>query len=350
MGISTAALMAVVGVLSPFNGDAATLARLDPLSLRPEGPRVRLGEYHDAWSFSPNGSRLALGMGGAGRTCGRGICLVDVRRMAIGGHVAAPGPVEALAWPRPRRIVAVVHGGGILVADPVTGAIVRRTPLPFTTRLGEWEQAPGGLALLMNGRPLRLVLVDASGSARVADLERIRPAVNGYPGLALDRRGRRALVVAAGAPVAEVDLRTMRVRYHRVRFPRSPPARRTSARDVLWLGNGLMAVSGDNAAGRPAGVHVVDTKTWTARTVEARAGRALLAAGRLLVHTPEAFRSRAPGVGLRVYSRDGRRLVGHLLGSQTMDVEVAGGRAYAYRAGGRRRSLHVIRARTGRIV
>ena len=38
------------------------LTRLDPLSLRPSGPRVTLPEYHDAWSFSPDRSQLALGI------------------------------------------------------------------------------------------------------------------------------------------------------------------------------------------------------------------------------------------------------------------------------------------------
>lgn len=81
MGIALAA--AVVGVLSPFNGSAATLARLDPVSLRPAGPRVLLGEYHDAWGFSPDGSQVALGNGGQGRVCGRGVCVVEARSGTI---------------------------------------------------------------------------------------------------------------------------------------------------------------------------------------------------------------------------------------------------------------------------
>ena len=94
-------------------------------------------------------------------------------------------------------------------------------------------------------------------------------------------------------------------------------------------------------------MHIVDTNAWTARTVEARAGRAKTTAGRLLVYTSFA---RASGVGLRVYSRDGRRLISHVLSNQFLDVEVAGARAYAYRAAGRRRALHVVEARSGTIV
>ena len=151
--------------------------------------------------------------------------------------------------------------------------------------------------MVMAGRPPQLVVADAEGRVRVVALRRFPRGARATPGLAVDRRGRRALAFAAGAPVAEVDLRTMRVRYRRVALPRprrAPPGRaRTSHRDALWLGRGLVAVSGsDYVSGPdgsfrgsesfPAGVHLVDTGDWSARTVEPRAGRALLAGGRLL--------------------------------------------------------------------
>jgi hypothetical protein len=254
---------------------------------------------------------------------------------------------------RPRRIVAVLQSGGVIVGDPEKGMIVRRTPLAFTTRFAAWARTPGGVAALMDGPPLRLVAVGRSGLVRSASLRRIRPAVSGYPGLVVDPRGRRVLVFAASAPVAEVSLRTMRVRYHRVLLPRprgTPrPRAATTSRGGLWLWNGLAAVFGEDSSA-PAGVHVVDTKTWTARTVDPGAGSAQLAAGRLLVYTSDRFVRRAAGVGLRVYARDGRRLVSHLLGRQALEVEVAGSRAYAYPAVGRSRALHVVQARSGAIV
>ena len=194
-------------------------------------------------------------------------------------------------------------------------------------------------------------MADASGSARIAQLGRIRPVRHGSPGLVVDRRGRRVLVFAARAPVAELDLRTMHVRYHRVewrRVRRRQP--RTSSREALWLGRGLVAVFGQDSARAPAGVQIADTKTWRVRTVDPNAGRARRAAGRLLVYTSDVVGPRAPGVGLRVFTRDGRRLVSHLLGKQALDVEVVGGRAYAYRAGGRSRALHVVSVRAGTIV
>ena len=352
MGTPAAALLAVVGILAPLNGDARTLTRFDPLSLRPMGPRITLPEYHDAWSHSPDRSRLALGMGGAGRTCGRGICLVDVRDMEIVGRVAAPIAVEALAWMRPRRIVAALQARhGVIVVDPTTGAIVRHTPLPLSPRYGAWARTPAGLAFLTEGRLLRLVVADAAGDVRIAPLPRIRPRRSGFPGFAVDRRGRRALVFAGRAPAAEVDLRTMEVRYHRVagHDRGGDRARPEELAGAVWLGKGLVAVFGHDPASAPAGVHIVDTRTWRVRIVDRNASRARLAAGRLLVYS-DVPAPRAAGVGLRVFTRDGGRLVSHLLGRQVLEVEVAGGRAYAYRAAGTSRALHVVRTRSGTII
>jgi hypothetical protein len=125
-GGAAAAATPPVAVFSPIDGSARTLARLAPHSLRPAAPRVRLPEYHDNWSFSPDGSRVALGMGGAGDSCGRGICIVDVRSMTIVAQIPAPTAVQAVAWLRARRIVGVLQTGGIIVGDPVTGTVVQR--------------------------------------------------------------------------------------------------------------------------------------------------------------------------------------------------------------------------------
>jgi hypothetical protein len=353
-----------LGILSPVNGNARTLVRLDPLTLRPAGPRLRLGEYHNNWSLSPDRTRVALGLGGQGKTCARGVCIVDLATMRIAAYVPAPTAVEAVAWLKPRRIVAVLQTGGILVADPMTGRILRsRPPLPFEPFGPSSARTRGGLAVVMNARPFRLLVADARGGIRVAPLRRFPRAPGGAPGLAFDPDGRRAIVVAPGAPIAEVNLRTMRVRYHRVGLPplRRPPRGREllSHREALWLGHGLVAVFGDDQVRGPggrlhgtrtfaAGVHVIDTRSWTARTVAQGGAGARVAAGRLLVYT--SYVSAAPGVGLRVYTRDGSQLVSHLLGNQVLDVEVAGARAYAYRRSGRSRALHVVHARSGKLI
>jgi hypothetical protein len=85
-----------------------TLARLDPRTLRPQGPVVELGEYHSAWSLAPDGDQLALAIsspGGEGIPVvgdrGRiGIRIIDTRRMAVVRDISTGVAAEALGWLR----------------------------------------------------------------------------------------------------------------------------------------------------------------------------------------------------------------------------------------------------------
>jgi hypothetical protein len=327
-----------VGVFSSIDGGAQILARLAPSSLRPGRPRLRLGEYHEDWSFSPDGSQLALGMGGQGDPCGRGICIVDAGTMRIAGYVHASIAVEAIAWLRPRRIVAVLQRGGVIVADPVTETVVRSRDLPFQPFAPPVARTSEGLAVVMRSRPPQLVVVNAHGDVRSVALRRIERGA----ALAAARRGARAFVTSARGPTAEVSLRTMGVRYHRLPTPHGG-----QRREALWLGHGRLAVSGDPTAG----VTVIDTSTWTARTVAPGATSARLAGGRLLVYSEPGFRPRSRGVGLRMYTRDGRRLVRHLFGDRKLEVEVLGEDVAVFRPDDfRARATEIVRARTGALV
>jgi hypothetical protein len=308
------------------------------MSLRPAVPRVRLPEYHDNWSFSPDGSRVALGMGGAGAICGRGICIVDVRSMTIAAQIAAPTAVEAVAWLRPRRIVGVLQTGGIIVGDPVTGTVLQRRALPYDTYYPAVARTSAGFAVMFDSVPARLVLVDANGEPRTVALK----GIGRNAGLAADRRNGRAFVVGAGRRAAEVDLRTMTVRYRRLRLPRT-----TRPREPLWLGDGLPALWG----GSPAGVHVLDTRTWSVRTVARGATSARRAAGRIIAYSERGLGRRVGGLGLRVYTRDGRTLVRHLLGERKLAVEVADGTAFVSgRDAQGRPAAWMVRARSGELV
>jgi hypothetical protein len=334
-GAAPAAAREPVAVFSRIDGGAQILARLAPGSLRPGRPRLRLGEYHEDWSFSPDGSQLALGMGGQG-DCGRGICIVDVETMRTAGWVRGFTAVEAVAWLRPRRIVGVDQASRVFVADPVAETVISSRDLPFSPYSPPVARTSEGLAVLMPSRPPQLVVANAHGDVRSVALPRIERGA----ALAAAPRGKRAFVTSAGGPVAEVSLRTMTVRYHRVTTPHH--RRRLEAR---WLGHGRLAVSGDPNAG----VTVIDTSTWTARTVAPGATSARLAGGRLLVYSEPAFRSR--GVGLRVYTRDGRRLVRHLFGDQHMEVEVLGADVAVFRPHEfRARATEIVRARTGTLL
>jgi hypothetical protein len=336
-GGTAAAATQPVAVFSPFNGDARTIARLVPFSLTAAAQRVRLGEYHDNWSFSPGGSLVALGMGGAGEICGRGICIVDVRSMTVASHVAAPTAVEAVAWLRPRLVVGVLQAGGIIVGDPVAGTVLQRHRLPYDTYYPAAARASAGFAVMFDTNPARLMLVNARGEPRTVALEGIGPNA----AMAADRRAGRAFVFGTGRRVAEVDLRRMSVRYHRVRIP---PSRRW--REALWLGDGRLAVWGGSATG----VHVLDTRGWTVRTISRAATAARRAGGRLLVYSEPGLGRRA-GVGLRVYTRDGTGLVWHRFGKRKLGVEVAGGRAFVSGRDARgRRAAWMVDARSGELI
>jgi hypothetical protein len=333
-----------------------TLARLDPTSLRPRAPRVLVGEYHNAWSRSPDGTQLALGIsspGGEGFPVvgnrGRvGIRIVDVARMRVVRDVSTGVAAEALGWLAPRRLAAVLQSSQVLVVDPVTGRILRRWTVGRLPLLNPgWVRTRQHLVVLLDTHPdppvdlnPRLAVIDAQGQLQVVSLERQLAGCCGpdsyRAGLAVDVGRRRAFVVAAGVPVAEVDLRTMRVRYHQVITPGAAllpapgtvgeDALRASRRQALWLGSGALAVAGRQllpAAGQtvtstPAGVAIIDTRSWRVRVVSARASRACVVAGRLLAFHGGPFVPRtAEGIGLGVYSLQGRRLL-HLFGTQQL--------------------------------
>jgi hypothetical protein len=137
-----------------------------------------------------------------------------------------------------------------------------------------------------------------------------------------------------------VDVRTMDVRYHRVARPG------TGSTEALWLGRGLLG-----AVSERGGMQVIDTGTWSAHTVSRRATRARRAAGRLLLWSDGRLGGRRAGVGLRVHTRDGRRLVRHLFGERELAVEVAGPNAFVFRpTASHSRAVQVVRVSTGELV
>jgi len=119
-------------------------------------------------------------------------------------------------------------------------------------------------------------------------------------------------------------------------------------RRAAWLGGGLLAVWGHDDSepvvrgsvveqwSRPAGLRVVDTRTWRAVTVHANAGEVAVAGGRLLawgrlLGPPPSADVNVPAVrafGLMVFGPGDRRPL-HLFGSRQVSwLQVSGGRAY----------------------
>jgi hypothetical protein len=358
MGTSTAPPTTLLGVRGIPNTTAVMLARLDPLSLRPVFARVQLGEYHNAWSLSPDGARVALGISAgeslispSRRLRGRiGIVIVDLDSMKVVQEVETGIAASALGWLAPRRLVASLLRGGTVLIDPVTGRIVRRWPglsdPARSARIGDSLVMlfPGPSSTPTDGiAATRFALVNARGHMRSVALDRIQLAAGfangvGYAdeaALAVDAGGRRAYVFLAGAPAAEINLATMQISYHRIELETgAQPKKRVLAgvRRALWLGGHQVAVFGrnfvaDDRAGVTsiaAGAALVDTASWNSCVVDAKADGATFGAGRLLAYASGA----RPAIGLRAYTAQGGKVF-HLFNSeQVLDVHVAGGRAY----------------------
>lgn len=322
------------------------LSRVDPLTLRPRGRRADVGEFHDTWSLSPDGTKVALGQGGEGL----GIRIYDVVRMKRVQAVQTGIATQALAWLKPNRLVGVTQGREIVVADPTTGKVLRRSSLGSSERVcyggPTFSGAAAGRLFLMlraakDAAP-RALLVGAEGVIRAATLPKGRLWGCGRSGLALDPAHDRAFVVSRGSLVAEVDLATMSVRYHRVT---GETLRDALPRVAQLADDRHLVVSGRDAAGRPADVSVIDTTTWTNRIIDPRGGTAQAVAGVILSYDGDAVALKR-GRGVAGYSPDGGVLFRALRGRQIGYLAQAGTHAYAFDE----RDVRAVDVTTGRVI
>ena len=347
------------------------LVRLDRDTLRPlAGRRVPLSGFAGeplGWSFAPDRSRLAMGSTARGAT----LRLISLRSMRARGEVqvARRGSMVATAWVSPREVLAVVVTPGccgagdttVVGVDPGRRRVAWRQRLEGSLQAGERMGRTLLLVLGPPGRsvgPSRIVEVGAGGQLRSAELPEIRsgtapaggPLTRSWnPGLAVDEPGARAFVVQAQMPVAELDLSTFQVRSHALQ-PRAQAADALvgPTRHALWLGRGLLAVTGvDERPGgpRPAGLTLIDTRHWQARTIDRRATDAALVSGTLLASSfvPRSG-GKISGSGLTGYTIDGSRKF-HLYDKEPIfGAEPLGRRALI----GNQNGTVVIDARTGR--
>jgi len=333
--------------------ETAELAWLHPLTLRPRpGRRLALGDHGVGWAVAPDQS-LALLAGGGDSNDGR-LLVVDPRRLRRLGSIWLREFWEwpfASSWVGRSRVV--LAGSGLIerpekdlsavvvtVVDPLGRRV--RSQRALTGQLLASGRLPDGLVLLLGPpdgiAPARLVVVDGRGRVRSAPLPGIvagfqepddwnSPASSGRRaelGLAVDPAGRRAFVAAEAKAV------------------------HGPVRLAAWLGGGLLAVWGHDdsrpevrgstveQSRRPAGLQVIDTRSWTATTIDPHASGAVAARGRLLSFgrlvgppaTPDTQTPTARGYGLTVFGPGDRRPV-HLFGSQQIIwLQVNGDRAY----------------------
>ncbi|MBA2641833.1 MAG: hypothetical protein H0U82_02745 [Actinobacteria bacterium] len=363
----------------PDTNTRSILARLDPLSLRPVSPEVEIGEYHGAWSLSPDGTQVALAISAGVSLISPsrplreriGVMIVDLEAMRVIQEIESGGAARALAWLAPRRLVAALPGGTVLV-DPRTGGTVKR--LTGHSRPLASVRARDRIVMLFKGpyrtagnrrsqgsAAVRVAVVDAHGRFRSVALDRVRLTFRGglrwdEAGLAVDRAQGRAYVFAADAPVAEIDLRTLRVSYHHLDFlflrpgalqggSARPGKLLHRSRDAISLGERRVLVSGrDVVVGRggkeafvPAGAMLVDIAGGTWRALDPKASGAAFAAERLLAYGR---------FGVHGYTLGESRVFHLLEGRRVFDVQVAGELAYVHTA----RAVGIVDVRRGRIV
>jgi hypothetical protein len=354
------------------------LIRLDPRTLETiPGRKLALGRYLSGWSFSPDRSRLAFGSQGvAFNDSPAALRIIDPTKLATVRDVplGIDGYVAATHWVGMDRLQAVVRssspeGDFVLLVDAAEGRVLQRQPMEGS--VGAIGRAKGALILLLESPtfgPVGLAVADGAGSVRSVKLDRIEAGrsvtdpPNSYlqhdrAGLAVDAAGGRAYVVAAGDPVAEVDLASLSVAYHVPAQPVSllgrlhdwaePRAQAKallfrSVRGALWLGDGQLAVVGMNGTAHwtknrfavkmvPSGLQVIDTLDWSSRVVDPSSSDLEVARNALLSWGSSWDSETQKGTGLTVFGSHGERRF-HLFGAQPVyGAQVVNGRAFVWR-------------------
>jgi hypothetical protein len=319
-----------------FKHGADRLVWLDPLTLRQSGSRSLGLPAFTSWDRSPDGAGLAVA-GDGGR-----VRFVNLRRMRTIGVVTLNGfSTPGIAWLTPRTVL-VYDTLYVAAVDPLSLRVRWRKTLPKAITPFSFEakaRSSKGLVFLLSPTgdsvgETTLVSIDLTGQVRSQVLTEILSGVQqdpsgaslftgSLPGLALDPQAGRAYVISGDGLAAEVDLATLAVSYHH------PPMRTLASttkvlngpsRRAIWLGNGLIAVTGDNGhssidpantapdSDTPAGLTIINTATWTAHTVDsttsdiAPAGETLLAWDWTAQTSPP---SAGTGSGLSAYGLDG---------------------------------------------
>jgi hypothetical protein len=368
------------------------LSRVDE-DLFPMKPQTRNLGFVDAWAFSPGGL-VAL----ATHPYDNGYVKDSIRFANLGsvrlvrGSVPLGGVATTLMWRNPSRIVALVYdccsdSASIVVVNPATRRIVSRQSLD--DHVATVARGPESLVLLLTPQneigPSRLAVIDPAGKMRTVPLKVVAGmkwpqdsaspplGTQRIPAVTVDPESNRAYVIQPDGPAAEISLDALDVSYHdltsgslltRLASWLEPAAEAKGlngpSRHGLWLGDGIMAVTGSNDAAvldkdkgeimtsTPAGAIVVDTRDWTVRTLDRGAdeltvgGSVLLTTGRTSTSTSE----RSTGMGLAAYGDD--LLVRYrLFGGESAWVQATwAGRGYIQVGD----ATHVIDLASGRIV
>lgn len=217
----------------------------------------------------------------------------------------------------------------VLVTSPPLGG----RDIPGTAIREEREGPARLLRVLADGQADEIRLPLRAGSNRDRTFNR-------HPAFVLDEKASHAYVVGEGEGCARIDLRTLQVEWHRLphafdaqpRLASKPQQHMGTAnpsrdldRSALWLGDGKIAVTGQDTwtahfkdRSAPAGLKLLDTKTWSVRTIDPRVSLARIVRKRLV--------ATGPGAGLTVYALAGHRLLRRFAGRQVWIGKTLGDR------------------------
>jgi len=326
------------------NPQPVSLTRLDPLTLSPVGRPSVLGRFYGLAVPSPDERRVALvAPNSSVLRLYEGVRLV--RLLGLGTR---DEQVRFIVWTAPDRLVAIVQRMSQPYAryvraryavgvDAARGRVLFRTRFDQRLALTGWGASQGRVALLYQSSSLlarrsRLTVISPDGTVRSARLHFAADrTLRLFAGLAVDPSARRAYAVLSGGRVAVVDLRSLRVAYHVVRV--LPGAARRAPFVMMraaWVNSHTLVVSGLFAnpygVSHPAGLSLVDTRTWRGRVLDRRATTFAVARGTVFT----------AGAGVTAYRLDGSRRY-HLLGStRVSQIQIVQGRAHAWLGGGTR--------------
>jgi hypothetical protein len=320
------------------------LAQVDRRTLRPlAAPRLDLGAgagYPIA--RSPDGTLVVLQVGRLGP-----LKIVDLEHMRTLGAVGIAANARATAWLTADRLVvleqemrgsynSIVDKRRIVVVDPLAQKVLSRRA--FADERALLASAPAGdrLVLLLGRADLKsanygIAVVNAAGEIRTADLSLGRSEGRRMPAVAVDPAGERVYVVVPNHPVTVVELDTLEQTSHPVTGAKAvfAPAAEFTARHARFVGDSLIAVSGNNNTrtgkteiDRGAGVAVLDIETWRARLIGGPASTFSFGDGVLVVHGIGSMRTQGASgksgarqtftvPALAAYDLQGRRLWSH---------------------------------------
>ena len=346
------------------------LFRLNPRTLQQVGRPIRTFRNGAGLGFSPDGTRIAYS-GGRGRHSR--IHLVNLDRWRSLG-IAGLGRRGSLSvdWASDDRLVAwtqFAERQRIFWIDARTRRVVARRS--FSGWAMDAVHVPAGLVLPLVRRegvgPLRLVIADPQGGLRTIEVKGI-DAGSSYdepdgqvltPAVTADPVSGRVYVIAArGLLAAEVDLASGAVSYHSLGASAAKGNIDVWWRTATWAGDGRIAVTGDHwlpVRGRgpsdgpvPFGVRIIDTRTWSIATLDARpnsmhvAGETVLAAGTRWFDDGR----RSTSTGLLAFDSSGERAFTRFRGLPVALLGSRGELGYAWVR--RRRTAYVLDLRSGR--